>query len=421
MIVYIIECIIFQFLFLLVYELFLRQETFFQVNRFYLLGSFLLAWVLPSLELELIKEFVPGANLGTVSPRVLLEEAVLIPAGSVAEVTSPFSIIGLLCILGSGLSLIFFLFKWYSLARLRARYPVQQKRGYRLVEIAGSKTAFSFMSTIYLGSELSDTERRGILAHELVHIRERHSYDLLFFEIFGIIAWFNPMLYAYRNRVRELHEYLADRGANSGNGERDYQQLLQQVFQTQNFSFINPFFKSSLIKKRIVMLKKDQSQSRKLWKFAVVLPLLAGMLTYTSCQDDSRPVDKESDLNTTELSAKQSKAISFMEVDVPPVFPGCEDAMNSKDCFRQKMMEHIMQNFRYPEEAMKEGVEGRVLLTFTVMADGSVGKLQYESPDDRLSAEAVRIIEALPDLEPARQDGQAVAMHFGVPITFKLQ
>ena len=110
-----------------------------------------------------------------------------------------------------------------------------------------------------------------------------------------------------------------------------------------------------------------------------------------------------------------------MEVDVPPIFPGCEDAMNSKDCFRQKMMEHIMQNFRYPEEAMKEGVEGRVLLTFTVMADGSVGNLQYESPDDRLSAEAVRIIEALPDLEPARQDGQAVAMHFGVPITFKLQ
>jgi len=117
-----------------------------------------------------------------------------------------------------------------------------------------------------------------------------------------------------------------------------------------------------------------------------------------------------------------------VDVDVPfaviedvPVFPGCENAKDKRECFNEMMQKHIRKNFQYPEIAQEMGVQGRVSVMFTIQKDGSIGNIRLRGPDKNLEAEAKRIIEKLPKMTPGKQRGRAVRVPFSIPITFKLQ
>ena len=97
--------------------------------------------------------------------------------------------------------------------------------------------------TIYVSNRHPKDILRS-LSHELVHIREKHSLDLLYFELLRILCWFNPLVYIYQKRISEVHEYIADAIIVKGKNKSDYyEKLLAEVFQTQQFSFTNQFFK----------------------------------------------------------------------------------------------------------------------------------------------------------------------------------
>ena len=98
----------------------------------------------------------------------------------------------------------------------------------------------------------------------------------------------------YQNRIMSLHEFIADAQAVKNESKNQYyQNLLSQVFQTKNISFINPFFKKSLIKKRIIMLQKSKSKQVRLFKYALLIPLVFGMLIYSSCEKENRITPKD--------------------------------------------------------------------------------------------------------------------------------
>ena len=105
-----------------------------------------------------------------------------------------------------------------------------------------------------------------------------------------------------------------------------------------------------------------------------------------------------------------------------PVFPGCEDMNESekKDCFQNKIYQHISKNFRYPEIAQKQGIQGRVIIQFVVGKDGNVSGIRTRGPDPILEKEAVRIISLLPKIKPAEIEGRKVRIPFSTSITFKL-
>lgn len=118
-----------------------------------------------------------------------------------------------------------------------------------------------------------------------------------------------------------------------------------------------------------------------------------------------------------------------VDVDVPfaiiedsPVFPGCENVAKDKkkDCFQEKMQQHISKNFRYPEVAQEMGIQGRVNVVFTIDKDGSITNIRTRGPDKNLEAEAKRIIEKLPKMNPGKQRGKPVRVPFSIPITFRL-
>src|SRR5690606_23050570 len=126
--------------------------------------------------------------------------------------------------------------------------------------IVGGNLAFSFFRNIFLGEEIQKDKKRElqIVAHELVHVRQRHSLDLIFFELARIPLWFNPLVYLYQARMAELHEFIADAQVVKAERKEHFQLLLSQTFQTQNISFVNQFFKGSLIKMRISMMQKNR-------------------------------------------------------------------------------------------------------------------------------------------------------------------
>tara|TARA_R110002049_G_scaffold106482_2_gene253842 strand:- start:110 stop:1081 length:972 start_codon:yes stop_codon:yes gene_type:complete len=321
-----------------------------------------------------------------------------------------------------------------------------------------------------------------------------------------IVAWFNPLVYVYQNRISEVHEFIADAAVAKTHKKEQYQVLLTQVFNTQHISFINPFFKSSLIKKRIVMLQKSKSRKALALKYAIVVPAFLAILFYTSCESDSKVLDEEAtipliteenkiiiefkdlnnltpeeqikknrfmndfkdleknttyvfidskgtsielkvgDANVESMNIKKNlneKSIEVFEqeehsdqgvradagqIDVPfsvvenaPVFPGCEDAADKRACFQEKMFAHISKNFRYPENAQKNGVQGKVYVNFVINEDGLISKARMRGPDKSLEEEAARIIGKLPKMTPGLQRGRAVNVPFTIPITFKLE
>ncbi len=119
-----------------------------------------------------------------------------------------------------------------------------------------------------------------------------------------------------------------------------------------------------------------------------------------------------------------------VEVDVPfaiiedvPLFPGCERVPKAerRNCFQEKMNEHVLKNFRYPDIAQEMGIQGRVIVVFVIDSDGTITGIRTRGPDKNLEEEAARIMSKLPKMIPGKQRGRPVRVPFSYPITFQLQ
>ncbi|WP_411893292.1 energy transducer TonB [Winogradskyella sp. A2] len=287
----IIQIVAFQALFLLVYDWFLRKETFFNYNRAYLLITSILSLVLPFIKFSSLKALttkdmviqLPEVFIGTKIP-TQIDIQIAEQAGIIIEQPST-PLWQIILSVGCVIALSIFLFKIIKLYWMRHQNPKRWRGNVLIVKLIKSSAAFSFFNTIFLGERIPEEEQPTIYKHELVHIKEWHSLDLLYFEVMRIVLWFNPLVYMYQNRIKELHEYIADAKAIKQNGKSSYYQtLLNQVFDVNNVSFTNTFFKKSLIKKRIAMLQKSRSKQMNLLKYALLIPLVLGMLIYTSTE-----------------------------------------------------------------------------------------------------------------------------------------
>ncbi|RLJ65679.1 TonB-like protein [Lacinutrix venerupis] len=322
---YILQTIIFQLLFLMVYDVFLKNETFFNWNRFYLLTSALLSVILPFVKIDGFKTIIPqkyifslpeviiGNNTSNV---ITLNEVFLNTQKATLYFSFNWSYI---LYLGSCIAIILFLIKLYKIAIIAYKNPKVKFEKALLIELSNSKHAFSFFNYIFIGKDINTEDKQTILAHELEHVKEKHSIDLLFFEILKIVFWFNPLIYLYQNRIADLHEFVADaKAVKSSSKTNYYQNLLSQVFDTQKVSFINSFFKQSLIKKRIIMLSKSKSKQIHLAKYLLVFPMVIGMLFYTSCSNEdklSNSVEETSNLSEEELLKKYIEEINELKTN----------------------------------------------------------------------------------------------------------
>ncbi|WP_235841687.1 M56 family metallopeptidase [Confluentibacter sediminis] len=294
MVPYIIQVAAFQLVFLMIYDAFLKKETFFNWNRIYLLSTALLSVFIPFIRLEVFKNVIPQQYIINL-PEVIIGNAKVsnqnpIQLETIVIKSKTFWTWENLFYVGMILATILLLFKLVKVLILLYKNPKMKLGHLLIVNLLNSNSAFSFFNYIFLGDGLNDNDKEAILKHEMVHVKQKHTLDLLFFEVMRILFWFNPLVYMYQNRIMTLHEFIADQEVVKHQDKTQYyQNLLSQVFQTQNISFINPFYKQSLIKKRIVMLQKSKSKQIHLLKYALLIPMVIGMLVYTSSDAQNKP------------------------------------------------------------------------------------------------------------------------------------
>ncbi len=302
---YILQTVAFQLFFLIIYDLFLKKETFFNWNRFYLLTTAIASIILPFIKFESIRTMVPEQFVIRL-PEVIIGEVKPIVANGQIDIQSEAITNSnfiwswdLMLYAGMVLAGLVFIYKIIKISALIQKNPKQWNGNLVIVNLLKSNAAFSFFNYIFLGEWIKEGERETVLKHELVHVSQKHSVDLLLFELLRILFWFNPLIYMYQNRLMALHEYIADSKAmRQGDKKQYYEKLLSQVFDTEHISFTNTFFNQSLIKKRIVMLSRSKSRRIHLLKYALLIPMVFGMLMYTSCQ-------KEAEIENSELSLEQ--------------------------------------------------------------------------------------------------------------------
>ena len=300
---YFIQVMLFQALFLAIYDLFLQKETFFKWNRVYLLLMPIVAFVIPLIKLNYFNERIPQEYVVQL-PTVFLNPQSFIE-NSVPENTT-FNYVPFIFYGGILFFTALFLFRLYKIYKLYASGRVEKYQNYTLVILAKKQSAFSFFNFIFIHESYVKNNDLQVINHELVHCKQHHTFDLLLMEILKIALWFNPFIYLFQKRITILHEYISDNEVVSEVDKKTYfNKILSETFSVENIAFINQFYKQSLIKKRIVMITKNKSKQIKKLKYLLLLPVLTAMLFYTSC---TKGID--ANIEDVENVINNSKAVS---------------------------------------------------------------------------------------------------------------
>ena len=437
--------------FYLLWKLLLSRETFHRFNRVALLVVMVLALVLPWIRLSL------DATVQVAKPMVVLEDLLVTPGGAAAaqQTSLSWSVMDfatLTYFIGVAMALAWFLHSHWSLHRLLKQGRRESlPGGITLHVVPGDQSPFSYFKHIVISEQDYRDNPHEILTHEQAHIGLRHSWDVLFMSVLALFQWWNPAAWLLGRELRLVHEYEADEAVlNQGINAKQYQLLLiRKSVGDKLFSMANNFNYQSL-KKRIRMMSMNKSSRWNRLRALAVVPVIAlALLAFAnnksvaaavtaSVQQDravqsemqspepvqveatTQPVEAEAapqaDDVKTEVKAPQEtdpqpKKI-YRSVEQMPMFPGGEYAL----------MKHLQANIKYPPEAAKNNIEGRVIVQFVIDETGQVGEVKVVRPvSEELDAEAVRVVKALPKFEPGRQDGEAVSVWYTLPVMFKVQ
>lgn len=298
MINYIIQVLLFQIVFLAVYDFVLKKETFFQWNRAYLILTSVLAYLLPLIKLQTISQNLPQEYV------VMLPEVMLSPSTYIENQIDwsviLFASLQWVFLIGITLATLLFAYKLTKIFNLINKNNPTKNKDFSLILLEENNTAFSFFNYIFLGK--STKKKEEIIKHELIHVKQKHSIDLLFFEVQKIMFWFNPFSYIYQNRIAEIHEFIADsKTVKKKEKSTFYHSLLAETFAVDKIAFVNAFNKQSLIKKRIIMFSKKKSKEILKFKYLLMIPVLMGMMIYTSCENTA-PEEALSKVNEKRLT-----------------------------------------------------------------------------------------------------------------------
>ena len=258
-----------------VYWLFLRRETFFVLNRAYLLGTAALSLILPLIR-------VPSPFLTTVvtGGGPAASAALNVPAAATQTPADPWRALVLIYLAGAALFSTRFALRLVGLVRAVLKCGTERRDGFHVVVCDHPGEPFSFFNVIFLDRSRGPArDWRRILAHELAHVRQFHTLDILLSECLAIIQWFNPFVWPYRDSLRETHEYLADRAAVAQGGSlAGYQLLILEQSVGGNLLGLASSFRTSQVKRRLQMLTKKKSKGWTRVKPLLILPLGAALL-----------------------------------------------------------------------------------------------------------------------------------------------
>lgn len=397
-----------------IYNLFLEQEKMSIFNRFYLLGSLIFSMVIPFISIETQIEAVKTVNLNAIeifqsSPIIVAEENNYLP-------------ILFWSIYGIVTSIFAFRFfrNCYVFFRKINSNPTQEFEGATLILVEEKILPHTFLNYIFINK--NDYENRKIegelFTHELTHVRQKHTLDVLFIEILKTIFWFNPLLIFYKKAIQLNHEFLADeKVVTSYKNVPFYQSLLLEKASWNSNFYLASNLNFLVTKKRLIMMTKTTSQSRALLKKLAVLPVLAGFI-FISCTKSSPEKDEKiagttwenaESVSSEDATTKVSDRAEVEQVDLKdapsnPEFPGGMEAFGK----------FIIQEFKIP--LGYEG-DGKVILSFVVTPEGELDNIRVvKDAGFKTGEEAIRVMKKSPKWKPGFIDGKPVRVQYHLPI-----
>ena len=425
------------------YVVLLRMETFFNLNRAYLVTSALLSFFIPLIHYEWVSRLF-------ITQRVQQTFSVYAHPISVYQHRS-IPIEQQQVTIGNLIFAVYAIGIMFLVIRLIAQLVALR----RIINQDDQASAFSFFKSIRLAADL---ENRDIIeAHELVHARHWHSLDVLLIETIAIINWFNPIVYVYKKGIRHIHEFIADRQAlNSGTTKSEYALLLlSQTLETPAHDLVNTFFNNSLLKRRILMLQKSRSTYIALLKYGLSAPLFMLMLVLSSAtiikshtirffNTKAAEVLSAPASQLTQKSAELNKYAEVKGAAIPERNSGLHEEINeTRSLIKGKMnteqlfvsverepqfkggilafYQFLAANLQYPPEMMRYNIQGKVIVTLTIEKDGSVSDVRSIRDVGYGSAEeAIRVLKKSPKWEPGYQNAVPVRVRYTLPISFDL-
>ncbi|WP_179412598.1 TonB family protein [Mucilaginibacter sp. E4BP6] len=425
------------------YALLLRKETFFQLNRVYLVSAAALSFCIPAIQ------------AGWVQNLFITQEVHYAVYGSQITISQLKPVADVPVSIGQILAYLYFIGVLFLVGRLIWQLVVLNK----IIKSDQQGVAYSFFKRIKVDQHADNN--LIINAHEQVHAQQWHSADVFIIEAVMIINWFNPVVYFYRRAIKHVHEFIADdKAIKSADNKADYAMLLlTQTFEVPTHNLVSHFFNHSLLKQRIIMLQKNKSQRVKLLKYGLSAPLFVLMLILSSATvNNSKAVkvinlkaeqvlatpaitgnmtNKPADsLNRTPAYAEPSAIVKtnaqdikkdltvsatdtlnkdnsqvFAAVEQAPSFPGGTDAF----------YKFLARNTIYPAEMRANNIQGKVIVTFVVEKDGSLSNVRtLKGPGYGANEEAVRVVSLSPRWTHGNQNGRAVRVQFTTSLIFSL-
>lgn len=394
--------------FYLMYVLFFKNLTFYQLNRTYLLTALVVSFSLP------ILQFI---DVGI--DRTLLVNMVELPMTDL--VYNPQKESNTQSFLYS-IDWIFWIYIIGCLI-LGMRFVgklISLKRTF--VKAEKSNSSFSFFHRIVIGSEVADSAL--IHKHEEVHCNQGHSVDVILVELLRIFNWFNPVFYFYLKEIKFQHECIADAICAKENKVYYAELLVANAMKVAPSTLSHHFSTNSYLKKRIMNLFKKQSNKMSQFRYVFALPILF-IITFISlsCNDKkletlesvNNPidVDQQSTGNLLKDSMEDSsqKEITFEEVEISPIPVGDID----------KFRLWIGENYKYPQSAIDAGVKGTVEVSFVVEKDGSLTDFKITRDLGYETGKAlVNLLRESPKWNPGIQNGKPVRVEYKLPVRLDL-
>ena len=382
------------------YLLVMRHTTFFRFNRIALLAGSVLCAVLPLLKVRTVSVLAEAGPLTMTA----VEEGTI---STSPEASFPWTLL-ICCIYNAGIAavLVTTLLSAMKIIQMEKTGQKIYKDVFRTVILKDGQPSFTFGKTIFIGGK-DLNENPAIFSHETMHVKSRHYLDLFLFRAIQIFWWWNPLVWIARTELGLLHEYEADEKViQKGIDATQYQLLLvRKAVGEQRFSLASGFQHAQL-KNRITMMIKSSSKSWMRLAYLALIPLLAALVY--ACNPS-----KNAKVETSEETVV-AETIPFQEVEVKPTFNDGDDS---------QFISWIHKNIEYPESAIAAEAQGRMLVQFSIMPDGSMDEFEVVrgiNPD--LDAEVLRVMKSC-DLKwtPGMQNGKPIKVSYTLPIVFRLQ
>lgn len=424
--------------FLVFYLLFLEKEKMQHFKRFYLLTSIIFSLILPFLSFEVIRNIPKSLiEIGKIQVDVINQKS----ENNYLEIT-----IWLIYLL---ITLVLFIrfnqniLKFYQKIKTN---KIQDYQNSKLVLLSEETLPYTFLNYIFINK--NDFNNRNVeqelFTHELTHVNQKHTLDVLFIELLKVIFWFNPIFIFYKKAIQLNHEFLADENVNSiHNNISFYQDLLltkTSYYNNQLASNLN----YQLTKKRLIMMTKNTSKIHKIIKKISILPIIIGLVSMfcikTVAQVAKTNIKAKQKVTVVKKTTKKAvKSVkkdvftypktdtTYVQMENPIILDikkNEENIYNSNSLLisekpefeggNEAFYKYVGQHFKVPDVP---NLKGTIYIAFVVEKDGSLTDIKcLRDIGFETGKEAIRVINASPKWKPATLDGKPVKCSYQLPI-----